>query len=407
MCIDIKTALSSLSKNDVNCHLFRKSAKQVFLDRLYNAWDVIILFKGRQLLLDGSGFFKKHNPNEQKDLYHETYEKGNFTMFNKFLRILMLAVFLILSGCAYHQKIPFEKTETLYQGQDANDNLILRQAPLFLTYDSASVYNRIGRPAATYDDKGKEEIYVDTEHPVIYYLKRSFTTSKGKYTNLIYRVHFPEVPFSLFPFYLTAGKNVGLLTVITMDADNRPVLVTTVGTCGCYNAILPTTYLPHNALPVNWPDKTILNYGERLPSHLNYSNEKNPKLMIYLRPGVHRVMDITVVDEQAIKTSPHFTIIQAPLKPMQELEHIPIDSGTTSLYYNTGVLKSHVKGSVKPWESILLSLPSLDFFVGSDKVYGDRDKTGIPFYTSLKPWNREASDMWDFATFLKFWGWKL
>jgi hypothetical protein len=328
-------------------------------------------------------------------------------MFFKPIRILMLSVFLILAGCAYHQKIPFEKTKTLYQGQGVDDSLILREAPFFLTHDSASTYNRIGRPSARYDDKGEEQIYVDTEHPVLYYLNRSFTTSKGKYTNLVYRVHFPEVPFSLFPFYLTAGKNVGLFVVITLDAGNRPVLVTTVGTCGCYVAIVPTSFLPRDSLPLNWPDESIDIYGERLPSRLNYTNMKNPKLLIYLRPGVHRVMDIEVVDEQIIKKSSHFTIIHAPLKPMQELERIPINNGTTSFYYNKGVLKGHVKGSVKPWESIFLSLPSLDFFVGSDKVYGDREETGNPFYTSLKPWNREASDMWDFATFLKFWGWRL
>jgi len=224
----------------------------------------------------------------------------------------MLGVFLILSGCAYHQKIPFEKTKTLYQGQDLNDPLILRQTPMLLIHNSASIYNRIGRPSARYDDQGEEQIYVDTEHPVIYYLKRTFTTSKGQYTNLI-----------------------------------------------------------------------------------------------YLRPGVHRVMDIAVVEEGALKKSLHFTILPASLKPMQELERIPLDAGTTSFYYNKGVLKGHVKGSVKPWESIFLSLPSLDFFVGTDNIYGDRKETDNPFYTSLKPWNREASDMWYFATFLKFWGWRL
>jgi len=28
-------------------------------------------------------------------------------------------------------------------------------------------------------------------------------------------------------------------------------------------------------------------------------------------------------------------------------------------------------------------------------------------YTSLKPWNRTESDMWNFARFLEFWGWRL
>ncbi len=39
--------------------------------------------------------------------------------------------------------------------------------------------------------------------------------------------------------------------------------------------------------------------------------------------------------------------------------------------------------------------------------YGDRRETGKVFYTSLKFWNREESDMWPFAEFLEFWGWRL
>ncbi|MBW2408037.1 MAG: hypothetical protein JRF17_11750 [Deltaproteobacteria bacterium] len=328
-------------------------------------------------------------------------------MIFKHLRISMLGVFLILSACAHHQELPFETIKTLYQGQDANNSLILRQTPFFLTHNSASTYNRIGRPSARFDDQGNEQIYVNTEHPVIYYLKRHFTTSKGQYTNLIYRVHFPKVPFSLIPFHLTAGENVGLMVVITLDAVQRPVLVTTVGTCGCYQSIVPTSFLPRDALPLKWQDKPVNVYGEILPSRLNFKNVENPSLLIHIRPNVHRVMDLEIVDKQEIKKSRHFMIIPAALAPMQELESIPINSGTTSFFYNKGVLKGHVKGSVKPWESLFMSLLSLDFFVGTDKVYADRKETGNPFYTSIKPWNRNTSDMWDFATFLKFWGWRL
>jgi len=224
---------------------------------------------------------------------------------------------------------------------------------------------------------------------------------------LIYRVHFPKVPFSLIPFYLSAGSNVGLLVVITLDSAQRPVLVTTVGTCGCYLAIVPTSFLPDDALPVKWQDKPLDIYGEILPARLSYPNRNNSKLLIHIRPGVHRVMDLEVMDEKNIKASPLFTIIPAPLRPIRELEQIPLDGITTSLYHNTGVLKGHVKGSIKPWESIFLSLLSLDVFVGTDKAYGDSKETGNPFYTSLKPWNRKASDMWDFEAFLKFWGWRL
>jgi hypothetical protein len=92
---------------------------------------------------------------------------------------------------------------------------------------------------------------------------------------------------------------------------------------------------------------------------------------------------------------------------MGALESIPIDGNTTSFYHQKGIRRGHVKGSVKPLESILLGLISLDLFVGSDKIYTDNEKSGNIFYTSLKPWNRSASDMWPFAKFLRFWGWQL
>jgi hypothetical protein len=56
---------------------------------------------------------------------------------------------------------------------------------------------------------------------------------------------------------------------------------------------------------------------------------------------------------------------------------------------------------------IFMSLISLDLFVGSDKIYADPAVSGNPFYTSLKPWRRDDSDMWDFPRFLAYWGWGL
>ena len=92
---------------------------------------------------------------------------------------------------------------------------------------------------------------------------------------------------------------------------------------------------------------------------------------------------------------------------MASLGEIPLNGTKTSFYHDRGPLKGHVKGSVKPWETLLLSLVSQDLFVGTDKVYGDSEITENPFYTSLKPWNRNSSDMWNFADFLEFWGWRL
>jgi len=325
----------------------------------------------------------------------------------KIFRILILPALLIISACAHHQRVPAEIPNTLYSADGGGDEILNQFAPIFMVHGYSAAYNRIGRPAARYDRQGNEQIYIDSENPVFYYLKQNFTTDKGSYTNLIYRIHFSKIPFSLIPFNLTAGSNVGLMVVITLDSRAKPVLVTTVHTCGCYLAILPTSFLPGDALPLNWQDKPVRAYGEKLPWLLDYSSRDNPGLVVHLRPSVHRIMDLEIMAAAELQDLRRFSVIKTPLQPVRELEQIPLGKGSTSFYYQKGSLKGHVKGSVKFFESIFLSLPSLDLFVGADKVYGDRQETGNPFYTSLKPWNRNASDMGDFVRFLEFWGWRL
>ena len=321
--------------------------------------------------------------------------------------ILAVSLLLCAAGCAEGQRLPPEERRTVYIAQGFEGSVLERYAPVFLTHGYGEPYNRIGKPTATMDEHGREQISVDPTRPIIYYLIRTFSTQKGTYTNLIYRVHFPEVPFSLIPFHLTAGRNVGLLVVVTLDARDLPVLVTTVHTCGCYVAVIPTSFLARDSFPPEWRDEPLEVWGERLPARLEYGSREHPRLLVQVRPGVHRVTNLEIVDERSLLPSPAVTVVRAPLMPVGELDRLPLDGGMTGFFYREGLREGHVKGSIKPWESLFLSLPSLDPLVGSDKAYGDRRETGNPFYTSLKPWNREASDMWDFPGFLTFWGWRL
>jgi hypothetical protein len=313
---------------------------------------------------------------------------------------------LLLAGCAHHRPLPPEPYHWVYETDGSADKAAESWAPAFVAYDHAQPYNRIGRPTVRLADDGDREIFIDPDAPVVYFLKRTFTTDKATYTNLIYRVHFPKVPFSLIPFNLTAGKNVGILVVVTLDGDNRPVLVTSVGTCGCYKAMVPTEFLPQDAFPVDWKGETLDIYGEHLPSLLHFKGIPAPRIVVYLRPEVHRVMDLQVRDARDLSADP-FRIIPLPIEAMDRLKQLPVDHGTTSFYYDEGFLKGHVKGSVKPWETLFMSFISLDLFVGTDKAYADTAETDNPFYTSLKPWRREDSNMWDFARFLHYWGWRL
>ena len=306
-----------------------------------------------------------------------------------------------------HVKIPQGKTDTIYSVTETLGDPVKQFAPLFLAHGSSITHNRIGRPSASYVNGSKEHIYIDVENPAIYSMVRNFSTAKNEYTNYIYRVHFPAIPFSLIPFHFSSGKNVGLLVVVTVDRKNLPVLVTTVHTCGCYIAVVPTSHLPREAFPDDWEEGPIRIYGESLPPMLDYKEKSDPGILVHLRPDVHRVMDLELIEKENLWTEGVLRKTVLEMARMEELERIPIDGSTTSFYHKDGPLSGYVKGSIKIWESILFGPLSLDLFVGTDKAYADPSVYGNPFYTSLKPWNRESSNMWDFRKFLEFLGWRL
>lgn len=320
--------------------------------------------------------------------------------------LIFASAAILFWGCAHHKPLPKESYQLAYQIQEGEKTRQEKWAPVFVVYGQSQDYNRIGRPSVTADDDGGEKVVVDAEDPVVYFMERSFTTETATYTNLIYRVHFPGTPYSLVPFNLTAGKNVGLMVVVTLNAAQQPVLVTTVHTCGCYKAIVPTQFLPREALPEGWSGQRMRVYGETLPARLEFDGVPSPRLLVHLRPEVHRVMDLVVQPNQLLD-SDRFRVIKMQIESMARLERLPSKDGTTSLYHTDGILKGHVKGSVKPLETLFMSLISLDLFVGTDKAYADSAQTGNRFYTSLKPWRRDDSDMWDFARFLRYWGWRL
>ena len=325
----------------------------------------------------------------------------------RFTMIWLILALIFSIGCAHKYPVREIESLTAYTPMALEDTLISKYAPVFLIENYDKTYDRIGQPSAEYEPDGDIRIFVDDQKPAMYYMKQPFSTDKGEYVNLVYRIHFTEVPFKLFPFHLTTGDNVGLMVLVTLDAYEMPVLVSVVHTCGCYLAIIPTSHLPKEAYPDKWADSPQKVYGERLPQILDYDKGKeNQKLFVYIRTGEHRVMNLEIMEETDFQQT-IVSNLQMPLFHARTLEQIPVNGKTTSFYHQDGLLKGHVIGAVKPWESLLLGLISLDFFVGTDKVYGDSKKTGNRFYTSLKPWNRAESDMWHFARFLRFWGWRL
>jgi hypothetical protein len=286
---------------------------------------------------------------------------------------------------------------------EAEDSLLARHAPVFVLQTASERHNRIGTPSARLRANGKEQVYVDPAQPTYYGQREGFRTERGEYTNLIYRIHFECVPLP----HLTAGRNVGLLAVVTLNTDGEPVLLTTVHSCGCYPAWQPTTYLPADARPEGWRTGNQEVFGEVLPGLLQYPPvfSAGYRPAIYLRDDVHRVMDVEVVDVE--EAGWRFDVQEADLRPMSALDELPLDGGSTSFFHMEGRRRGYVKGCSKPLERLLISWWALDWRVGVDKRYGPRDEMNTVFYTSLKPWRREESDMWPFGEFLKYWGWRL
>ena len=327
--------------------------------------------------------------------------------------LFILVVLCCLPGCAgLVSSSSVDREPALYMADLSPDHgLISRWAPLFRLQASDAPYNRIGTPIARLDENGSAEVLVDPARPAIYFQIQEFQTSKGSYTNLIYRVHFPETPLSLFPFYLTAGRNVGLLVVLTLNRQQEPVLITVVHTCGCYLAILPTSLLPPEAYPAGWEVAGQQLFGIGLPGRLDLPVVTSPsqepwRLVVEVNHATHRVGGLRIVSPEELGVSgPRQVMV---LHPMADLEKLVLSGGRTTSFFETeGRRKGYVKNSRKPWEMLFMSWWAMDLRIGEDKALGPATDTGTIFYTSIKFWDRKKSDMWPFADFLRYWGWNL
>ena len=103
--------------------------------------------------------------------------------------------------------------------------------------------------------------------------------------------------------------------------------------------------------------------------------------------------------------------VSSPIKtlPLTSLEKLPLNGSkqNTSFYETSGQRIGYVKGSYKLLERLLISWWAFDWKIGEDKkLNADKNEPPI-FFTSLKPWARNISDLRDFPEFLTYWGWQL
>lgn len=287
----------------------------------------------------------------------------------------------------------------------AEGSLAARFAPIFVVEQADESYNLIGTPSAAARGD-KVDVFVDSAQPAIYTEALSFSASERHYRNLFYRVHFERSPFTLVPFNASAGENVGIMAVVTLDESDRPVLLTTVHTCGCYHAIIPTNFLPESAYPDTWDKNGQEIYGEHLTGHLDYSGDPSLRPTILVRSGTHRIMEVSMRSLDTLHEQGE--VVESPLQPVESLKLLKTPEGEeTSFYFEKGRKRGLVKGAHKPWETLLFGLWIGDAHVGQDREFGSKEETGRLFYTTLNPRKKQKSDMSDFAGFLAQNGWKL
>ncbi len=315
--------------------------------------------------------------------------------------LLLSAVLAIIAGCSTRASDP--AAVALYLAP-VPEGEVAGHTPAFVVKEPEQPYNRIGSPAIRPSADGTAGAVVDPELPALFFETTRFTTPRGEYRNLVYRVHFPEVPFSWRSPNLTTGKNPGLLIVYTLDDQDRLLLVTTVHTCGCFLAFLPTPLLDRAAYPANWPaggDQAV--YGYRLPALIEPPNQDGQQLVFTLESQTHRIAAVHYEDP-GDRPGEEVTM---RLAPMHSLHSLPYDGGESSFFEISGPRNGYVRNNTKILERLLISWWAFDWRVGEDKAFGGDDASPAIFYTSLKFWARKASDMKDFPKFLAYWGWGL
>lgn len=323
---------------------------------------------------------------------------------NRVLYLLPALLMVLFAGCATLPTQHPAEDLVAYIVRDEGTRLS-RFAPVFVVEGRRTPHNLIGTPSAAQHDRTGERLFVNPFKATVYAEERPFTTPKDRYTNLIYRVHFEEIPGGISPYHLGKGKNVGVITVVTLNSRDEPILYTTVHTCGCYLAFVPTSLMPAESLPEGWERGRQTVYGESLPGMLEGPFADPVKTMVLFREDTHRVKNIWTAPEASLLNTLR---VSAELKPLDALEALPLpQGGTTSFYETSGPRAGYVKGSHKPRERLFMSWWAFDWRIGEDKRLGRDKGDGLRFYTSIKPWAKEGSDMRDFTAFLRHWKWNL
>ena len=267
--------------------------------------------------------------------------------------------------------------------------LLLRHAPVFIVRENEDAVNRIGTPEIRHESE-RDRVLVNPANPRIYAEVRRDRLGATPVLQLVYRVHFQAVPFASKVFF-EAHRNAGVLAIVTLTERKRqPIFFTTVHTCGCFLALLPTDRVPQEVLPAKWPKTSKRVTGKTLPAVVTYPKPGQGRLVVRLEPKTHRVEHIETTAALP-KDVPRTVMLLHSMKELHRLAVVGGGGRRGSFFHTSGPLRGYVRGAWSPIEGLALGVFLLDPMLGSDKDFGDPEITSTRFYTSLWPWERNAS----------------
>ncbi len=281
--------------------------------------------------------------------------------------------------------------------------LLERFAPVFWIEQGEAEWNRVGTPFIRRRCMA-EWVRVDPERATLYAEVIPERVGERECLQLVYRLHFDQLAFTWKDF-ASLHRNAGLLVLITLEKDSLvPLVLTTVHTCGCWLAVLPTDRLEPLALPGDWPPSRVEIAGESLPAVVSVP-EPGSRWILHLATRTHRVRDVLTSGEPQDGLERPL-----PLRPMDDLYRLeveghPLERG--SLFYTGGFLRGYVRGAWVPIEGLTAGIVLLDPRLGMDRDFGAPDRTGARFHTALLPWNRERSRLDRFGRLLDWLGFHL
>jgi len=214
-------------------------------------------------------------------------------------------------------------------------------APVVISEGAEQDHNRIGAPELERGLFGWLDARVDPERPVLYAEVLHDALAGRELLHLVYRMHFSKIPLRLSPHVFEAHRNAGLLLLVTLDAASRePLFVTSVHTCGCYRALIPTTRVPDDHLPPSWPAELRV-HGHTLPARLPPPVAGTRPVVLTLTADRHRVSDVRVGTLDGVAADARAAIA---LEPLAQLRDLPIagESGRASLFHSSWLLRGRV-----------------------------------------------------------------